>query len=158
MATLLHHIKPLMQRSINEEEERLKCKMVHHTEQKISEVHQRLDALELRVLASSAPQVDVSTLQAAVESLRADIYMILESRVPECKSPYADLVVDTLMASLYPTSEISPLPPREHARRCKGRKEDVAREQKKEHCEMKPTRRASLIDEEALQIRAVEYE
>ena len=43
--------------------------MVHHTERKIAEVYQRLDAFELRVLACPAPQVDVSTLEDEVESL-----------------------------------------------------------------------------------------
>ena len=41
-----------------------------------------MDGYELRVLAWPAHQVDVSTLQAAVESLRADINMILEARLP----------------------------------------------------------------------------
>ena len=52
--------------------------MVQHTARKIAEVQQRLDAFEMRVLARPAPPVDVSTLQAAVDSLRADIDMILE--------------------------------------------------------------------------------
>ena len=77
MATLLHHIQPWMQRSIAEAEERLERRMVQHTERKIVEVHQGLDAFDLRVLARPAPQVDVSTLQAAVDSLRTDIDMIL---------------------------------------------------------------------------------
>ena len=51
MDTLLHHIQPWMQRSIAEEEERLERKMVQHTEQKITEVHQCLYAFDLRVLA-----------------------------------------------------------------------------------------------------------
>ena len=60
--------------------------MVQYIEWKIAKVHQRLDAFELRVLARPAPPVDVSTLQAAVDSLRADIDMILEARVPECEA------------------------------------------------------------------------
>ena len=91
MATLPHHIQPLIQRSIAEAEERLERRMVQHTERKIAEVHQRLDAFELRVLARPAPQVDVLTLQAVVESLRADIDMILEARVPESEAPSAKL-------------------------------------------------------------------
>ena len=63
--------------------------MVHHTERKIAEVHQRLDTFEWRVLDQPAPQVDVSTLQATVESLHADIDMILEARVPESEDPSA---------------------------------------------------------------------
>ena len=54
--------------------------MVQHTEQKIAEVHQRLDAFELRVLAHPAPPMDVLTLQAAVDSICTDIDLILESR------------------------------------------------------------------------------
>ena len=46
IATLLHHIQPWMQRSITEAEERLERKMVQHTERKIAEVHQCLDAFE----------------------------------------------------------------------------------------------------------------
>ena len=83
MAKLLYHIQPWMQRSITKEEERLEQRMVQHTEWKIAEVHQRLDAFELRVLA---PPVDVSTLKVVVDSLRADIDMILEARVPESEA------------------------------------------------------------------------
>ena len=50
MATLLHHIQQWMQKSITESKERLERKMVLYTERKIAEVHQRLDAFELRVL------------------------------------------------------------------------------------------------------------
>ena len=63
MATLLHHIQPWMQRSIAKAEDRLEQKIVQHTEGKIAEVHHRLDAFELRVLAWPAPHVDVSTLR-----------------------------------------------------------------------------------------------
>ena len=59
-----------MQKSITESEERLERKMVQYTERKIDEVHQCLDAFELRVLALPSPPVDVPTLQAGVDSLR----------------------------------------------------------------------------------------
>ena len=64
--------------------------MVHHTERKIAELHQCLDAFELRVLARPAPPVDVSTLHVPVDSLRADIDMILEARVPDSHDPSAE--------------------------------------------------------------------
>ena len=82
--------------------------MFQHTERKISEVHQRFDAFELRVIARPAPQVDVSTIQDAVESLRVDIDMILEARVPESEASSAE---DTVMETLFATSEIPPPPP-----------------------------------------------
>ena len=62
MATLLHHIQPLMQRSIAEREECLERLMIQHTKRNIVEVHQCLDAFDLRVLAQPAPKVDVLTL------------------------------------------------------------------------------------------------
>ena len=99
-----------MQRSITEAEERLEWRMVQHTERKIDKVHQCLDAFELRVLARPVPRVDVSTLQAAVDSLRADINTILEARVPESEASSAEPAEDTVMATLFATSEIPPPP------------------------------------------------
>ena len=78
--------------------------MVQHTERMIAKVHQRLDAFVLRVLSRPAPQVDVSTLQAALDSLRADINMILEARVPESEAPSVEPAKDTVMATLFATS------------------------------------------------------
>ena len=100
--------------------------MVKHTERKIAEVHQRLDAFELRVLARPSPPVDVSTLQAAVDSLHADIDMIIEARVPESEAPSGEPAEDTVLAALFATSEIPPPPPREHSKRCRCRAEDEA--------------------------------
>ena len=100
-----------MQKSIAEAEERLERKMVQHTEWKIAEVHQRLDAFELGVLAQPAPPVVVSTLQDAVDSLRADIDTILEAKVPDSEAPSTEPTEDTMMASLFVTSEILPPPP-----------------------------------------------
>ena len=74
-----------------------------------------MDAFELWVLAWSAPQVDVSTLQAAVDILCPDIDMILEARVPEFEAPSVDPAKDTVMAAVFATSEIPPPLPREHA-------------------------------------------
>ena len=62
MATLRHHIQPWMQKSITESEERLERKMVQYTERKIAEVHQRLDAFELRVLSRPSLQWSVHSL------------------------------------------------------------------------------------------------
>ena len=110
-----------MQKSINESEERLERKMVQYIERKIAEVHQRLDAFELRVLAWPAPPLDVSTLQVAVESLRADIDTILEASMTESEAPSVDPAEDIVMAALFATSEIPPPPHREHAKRRRGR-------------------------------------
>ena len=68
----------------------------------------------------------MSTLQAVVESLRANIDMILEARVPDSEAPSTEPVEDTVMATLFATSEIPPPPPREHAKRRRGREEDEA--------------------------------
>ena len=126
------------------------------TERKIAEVNQRLDAFDLRVLARQSPLVDVSTLQAAIDSLRADIDTILEARVPEPEAPSVDPAEDTVLAALFATSEVPPPPPRESAKRRRGRAEDEARARKKERREMEAARRASLAEEEAHQMRASE--
>ena len=67
----------------------------------------------------------MSTLQASVESLRTDVDMILEARVPEFEAS-SEPAEDTVMAALFATSEIPPPPPREHAKRRKGGEEDEA--------------------------------
>ena len=108
MATLLHQFQPWMQRSIAEAEERLERRMVKHPERKIAEVHQRLDAFELRVLARPAPPVEVSTLQAVVDSVRANINTILEAWGHESEAPFVELAEDTVLAALFSTSEIQP--------------------------------------------------
>ena len=89
MATLLHHMQPWMHSSIAEAAEQIERKMAQHTERQIMEIHQRLDAFELRVLARPSPKVDLTTLQAVVESLRADLDTIMDARVPESKAPSA---------------------------------------------------------------------
>ena len=138
-----------MQRSIAEAEEHLERRMVQHIEWKNYEVHQCLDAFELRVLARPASPVDVSTLQAAVDNLHADIDMILEARVPESEAPSAEPAENTMIAALFATLEIPPPPSRAHALRRRGREEDEARAWKKERREMEAARRASLAEEEA---------
>ena len=76
-----------------------------------------MDVFELRVLARPTPQVDVSTLQDSVDSLRADINMILKAWVPESEAPSVEPAEDTVLEALFSTSEIPPPPPREHAKR-----------------------------------------
>ena len=110
----------------------------------------------MRVLARLAPHVDVSTIHAAVDTLRSDIDMILEARVLESEAPSVETAEDTVMAALFATSEIPPPPPLEHAKSCRGREEDEARARKKECHEMEAARRASLAEEEAHQMRAGE--
>ena len=78
----------------------------------------------------------MSTLQSAVESVRTDIDMILEARVPESEAPSTETAENTVLAALFSTYEIPPPPPREHAKRRRGREEDEARAQKKECREM----------------------
>ena len=98
-----------MQRSITEKKERLERKIVQYTERKIAEVHQRLDAFELRVLARPAPPVDVSTLQAAINIPRPEIDMILMARA-ESEAPSVEPAEDTVLPALFTTIEIPPPP------------------------------------------------
>ena len=108
------------------------------------------------MLAGPASPVDVSILQAAVDSLCADIDTILEARVSESEALFVEPAEDTVLAALFATSEIQPPPPQENAKRRRGRVDDEARARKKEHREMEAARRASLAEEEAHQMRASE--
>ena len=92
----------------------------------------------------------MSTLQAAVASLRADSDTILATRVSEFVEP----AEDTVLAALFSTPDIPPSSPRQSAKRRRGRSEDEARARKKERREMEAARRASLAEAEAHQIRA----
>ena len=76
--------------------------------------------------------------------------------MPESEAPSAEPTEDTVLAALFATSEIPPPPPREHAKRCRGREEDEARARKKKRREMEAARRASLVEEEACQMRVGE--
>ena len=55
--------------------------------------------------------MDVSTLQAAVESLRAELDMTLEARVRESESPSIEPAEDTVLAALFSTVVVQPPPP-----------------------------------------------
>ena len=58
------------------------------------------------MLTRPTSPVDVSTLQATVDSLRTDIDTILKARVPEFVDPTEDIV----LVALFATSEIPPPP------------------------------------------------
>ena len=85
--------------------------MAHHTERHIMEVHKRLDAFELQVLAQPSPIVDLTTLQAAVESPRAYLDTILEAQVLGSEAPSTDPDEDTVLAALFFTTAVPPPPP-----------------------------------------------
>ena len=53
------------------------------------------------MLARPAPTLDVSTLQAAVDILRADIDTILEAIVPEFEAPSVEPAEDRVLAALF---------------------------------------------------------
>ena len=57
--------------------------------------------------------MDVPTLQAALDSLRADIDTFLEARVPESEAPSVEPAEDIVLAALFSTSDIPPPPSRE---------------------------------------------
>ena len=59
----------------------------------------------------------MSTLQAAVDSLRADIDTMLEARLPESEAPSIEPAEEIVLAALFASSEIPPPPPRESTKR-----------------------------------------
>ena len=79
-----------------------------------------------------------------VESLRADLYMILEARVPESEVPSSKPTDDTVLVALFAIYEIPPPPPQKYAKRRRDREEDEARVRKKESSEIEAAKRASI--------------
>ena len=69
-----------------------------------------MDSFELRLLARPAPPVDVLTLQAAVDSLHADIDTILEARVPDSEAPSVEPAEDTVLQPYSPLQKFHHLP------------------------------------------------
>ena len=96
------------------------------------------------------------TLQASVASLRTNMDIILEALVLESEAlsvePAEGMVIGTLFST---TTAPSPLP-REHTKRHRSRDDNETLYINKECLELEAARRASLIDEEARQMRAQE--
>lgn len=82
--------------------------MAQQIEQKIQVVHQCLYTFELQVLAQSAPTIDITTLSAAVASLRADKDEILERRGTKTESASIELANDTMLHALFKPSAKPP--------------------------------------------------
>ena len=91
--------------------------MAQRTERQFIEVHQRLHAFELRVLARPSHTIDLTTLQVTVVSLRAYMDAILEARVPKSEAPYAEPAEDTVMVALFSTTAETSPQPCEHTKR-----------------------------------------
>lgn len=119
----------------------------------IQAVHQCLDAFELRVFVRPTPTIYLTILQADMVSKRADVDVILDMRLPNPKTELAELAEDTMLAALFTTSTALSPPPWEHAKRHRSKDNKEARAMKKDHTGMEAVRRASLVDEEALQMR-----
>ena len=89
-------------------------------------------------------------------SLRADVDVILDVRVPEPEATLADPTEDTVLVSLFKTTTTPPPPPREQTKKHRSREGDEARARKRERTKLETARRASLMYEEARQMRAHE--
>uniref|UniRef100_M1D9T7 Integrase core domain containing protein n=1 Tax=Solanum tuberosum TaxID=4113 RepID=M1D9T7_SOLTU len=107
------------------------------TEQHIQAVHKRLDPFELRVLARPALDTDLSSIQAELACLRADVNAILEI--------HAD----------HPDNAPTPDPIRARGERHRScslfEVVDDARARKRERKQEEQARRASILDEELRQ-------
>lgn len=120
-----------MQNFIVEYKDRIRKKINQQTEQQILAVYQRLDAFELRVLTRPALTIYLTTLQADVASLRADVDIILDVRVLESKATPAETTEDTVLATLFTSSNASQHPPHEHSKRHLSRESEKVRAKKK---------------------------
>uniref|UniRef100_M1DI23 Integrase core domain containing protein n=1 Tax=Solanum tuberosum TaxID=4113 RepID=M1DI23_SOLTU len=101
MTTLLHHVKPWMQKSIAESEVRMEKRMETMVDQKVQVVHKCLDAFELRVLTRPAPVTDISSFRTELDSLRSNIDSILATPTYEPEAAPTTLADDTVLDALF---------------------------------------------------------
>uniref|UniRef100_M1DN35 Integrase core domain containing protein n=1 Tax=Solanum tuberosum TaxID=4113 RepID=M1DN35_SOLTU len=114
MATLLHHVKPWMQKSIADFE----AMMETMVDQKVQVVHKRLDAFKFTVLARPAPVTDFSSIRTELDSLWADIDSILVAPTDEPESaPTALADNNVLDALLSEDTDAQPEPTRSRGNR-----------------------------------------
>uniref|UniRef100_M1DQX5 Integrase core domain containing protein n=1 Tax=Solanum tuberosum TaxID=4113 RepID=M1DQX5_SOLTU len=161
MATLLHHVKPWMQKSIAESEARMEKRMATVVDQKVQAVHKRLDAFELRVLTRSVPVTDFSSFRTELDSLWADIDSILATPIDEPESAPTTLADDTVLDALFREDTDAQLElTRVHGKRPRSsRISDTtydARAKKRERHQNGQTRKKSIVDEELRQQRVRE--
>uniref|UniRef100_M1E166 Integrase core domain containing protein n=1 Tax=Solanum tuberosum TaxID=4113 RepID=M1E166_SOLTU len=116
MATLLHHIKPWMRKLIAESKERVEKRMEAKMNQKVQEVHKRLDAFELRVIERPTPTTDMSSLRTKLTSLRSDVDAILATPSIEPQAASSALGDDTVLGALFSGDDVEEQP--EHTSAC----------------------------------------
>uniref|UniRef100_M1DNC9 Integrase core domain containing protein n=1 Tax=Solanum tuberosum TaxID=4113 RepID=M1DNC9_SOLTU len=114
MATLLHHVKPRMQKSIAEPEARMEKRMVTMMDQKVQVIHKCLDAFELRVLERPAHTTDLSSFRTELTSLWEDLDAIIVPSTDKPESAPNVLADDTVLGALYSKGIAQPEPT--HAR------------------------------------------
>ncbi|KAG5606580.1 hypothetical protein H5410_028072 [Solanum commersonii] len=97
MAIFLHHSQPWMQKSIAESEARMEQRM----DQNVQAVNKRLDAFELQVLKRPALTIDLSSFQAELASLRANVDAIFSTPTIEPQAAPTALADDTVLDALF---------------------------------------------------------
>lgn len=71
------------------------------------------------------------------------------ARVPNSEAPSTDPAKDTVLAALLSIDGVPHPPPRDHAKRRRGRNKDKSRTQKRERRVLEAARIASIDDEDA---------
>uniref|UniRef100_M1DJ61 Integrase core domain containing protein n=1 Tax=Solanum tuberosum TaxID=4113 RepID=M1DJ61_SOLTU len=128
--------------------------------QHVQAVHQHLDAFELRVLDRPGSTVDVTILKKELESLRADVIVLLAPLETEQESTPMAQFDDVVMSTLF--EDDMPLPNSSHADRKRphsGHSSDDTEDErlrKRERQQTEVAGRASIVDEEMRQQRAME--
>lgn len=114
MATLLHHFRPWMQKSIIEQE----LKMEAMIDQKVDVINEHFDSFELRVLERLSTTTYVSSFPDELSSLRADVDAILSKPAIESQAAPITLSDYTVLDALFSGySEEEPEPTRAQGKR-----------------------------------------
>uniref|UniRef100_M1D9F3 Integrase core domain containing protein n=1 Tax=Solanum tuberosum TaxID=4113 RepID=M1D9F3_SOLTU len=157
MATLLHHIQPWMQKSIAESEARMERRMDGMMDRKIQAGNKLLDAFELLVLDRPAPAIDLSSFEAELASLRADVDAILATPTDEPQAAPTAMADDTVLDALFSgTVEEGPEPTHIKGKRHYSSRTEEEKAQKRQRRQEKKAMKASILDEELRQQRVCE--
>uniref|UniRef100_M1DEL4 Integrase core domain containing protein n=1 Tax=Solanum tuberosum TaxID=4113 RepID=M1DEL4_SOLTU len=158
--TLLHHVKPWMQKSIVESEVRMDRRMETIIEQKVQAIHNGPNAFKFRVLARPDPVTNLSSIRTELDSLQANLDAIITPPIDKPEYAPTALANDTVFDALFSDDIAQPEPTRargkrHHSSHISDTTED-ARARKWECQQNEQARRASIINEELRQQRARE--
>uniref|UniRef100_M1DGQ6 Integrase core domain containing protein n=1 Tax=Solanum tuberosum TaxID=4113 RepID=M1DGQ6_SOLTU len=126
-------------------------------DRKIQAINKRLDSFELGVLERPTPTIDLSSFEAELATLRADVDAILATPTIEPQAAPTAFADDTVLDALFSgTAEAGPEPTHTKGKRHRSSRTEEEKAQKRQRRQEKEARKASILDEDLHQQRVRE--